>query len=847
LTDPLNLPDPSDRPVPARTAPVRRSFLRRAVRVLVVMTLVLGVIGGAAVGALVWHFSRDLPPYQALADYQPPIMTRVHAGDGRVIGEFATERRVFVPIAAMPKLMVQAFLSAEDKGFYSHPGISLPDIVRAATTNLLNYSQGRRPVGASTITQQVAKNFLLSNEVSLERKAKEALLALRIEQVLSKDRILELYLNEIYLGYGSYGVAAAALNYFDKSLDDLTVAEVAYIAALPKAPNNYHPFRQTEAAKQRRDWVIGRMEEDGVLTAAQAAAARTQPLGVRQATAAADFRADYFVEEVRRELMQRFGETATYKGGLSVRTSLDPRLQAIAERSLRDGLIAYDRRHGWRGAFGKIEVGQGWQRRLDAQPRPPGLAPWQLAVVLAVTDQAAEIGLTDGRKGTIPLAELAWARQTLPEQRLGPAIRKVSEVLGAGDVIAVELIATPPARPPVVQAAAAAGAAAGAADGTYGLRQIPNVGGALVALDPHTGRVLAMSGGFSYEISQFNRVTQALRQPGSAFKPFVYLAALDHGFTPASIILDAPVVADQGAGMPKWKPSNYSGRFYGPAPLRVGIEQSRNLMTVRLVMDMGMEPVVEVSKRLGIFDQAPPLLSLALGSAETTLLKLAGAYAMIVNGGLKVKPTLIDRIQDRTGATILRHDQRPCESCAGAFGDAAEPPAIPDDRERVVEATTAYQMVSIMQGVIDRGTGARLRSLNRPLAGKTGTTNDSFDAWFVGFSPDLVAGVYIGFDNPRTLGASEQGASAAVPVFGSFMGEALKGRPAVPFRVPPGIRLVRIDPQSGRPTEAGGRAIWEAFKAGTETNIASPALDDGGGAGQIHTPAGGAQSTGGLY
>jgi len=810
------------------------------------LSLLLVILAAAAGLATLWHFSRGLPDYQQLADYQPPVLSRVHAGDGRVLAEFAVERRLFVPIDAIPKLVIHAFLAAEDKNFYSHPGISLPDILRAAIVNVVQKGtmQGRRPVGASTITQQVAKNFLLTNEVSLARKAKEAILAVRIENALSKDRILELYLNEIYLGSGAYGLAAAALNYFNKSLDELTIPEAAFIAGLPKAPNNYNPQRYPEAARARRDYVITRMAEDGWITEAQAQEARATPLTIRSRGETETVRADYFVEEVRRELSARYGENALYRGGLSVRTTLDSRLQDIADRSLRKGLVTYDRRHGWRGPIAKVDVTSAdWPARLATVPRPAGFGPdWYGAVVLglrgpeAPEGAGADIGFADGSRGFIPFAELQWARKHLDNQKLGPPVRLPGDVLALGDVVAVEPVET------------AAGSRV--KQRFFALRQIPNVGGAIVALDPHTGRILAMTGGWSFELTQFNRATQALRQPGSSFKPFVYIAALENGFTPASLVLDAPIVIDQGPGLGKWKPGNYSHNFFGPTPLRVGVEQSRNLMTVRLAESMGIDKVVDIARRFDISDSLPPLLSTALGASETTLLRLTTAYAEIVNGGLKIKPTLIDRVQDRNGRTIFRHDDRPCDGCVVPTWspDLDTPPLLPDERDRIVDAPTAYQMVSILQGVVERGTGRRIRDLGRPLAGKTGTTNDSNDTWFIGFSPDLAVGVFVGFDTPRTLGANETGASVAVPIFHDFMGDALKGKPIIPFRVPPGIRLVRINAQTGQLARAGERdAIWEAFKPGTEASIGGPVLD-GGAPGMSSVPAIiPATDSGGLY
>lgn len=769
----------------------------------------LGLIGIAALATLLWHVGRDVPDYAELATYQPPISTRVHAGDGRLIAEYAHERRIFVPIEAVPQRVIDAFLSAEDKTFFSHPGIDFAGIVRAAVINALNFGQGKRPVGASTITQQVAKNFLLGNEVTLTRKAKEALLAFRIEKALSKERILELYLNEIYLGVGAYGVAAAALYYFDKPLEDLTVTEAAFLAALPKAPNNYHPVRYPDRAKARRDWVIERMLEDGHITTAEASAAQAAPLGAAPRREIGLVKAEWFAEEVRRELVARYGEKGLYGGGFSVRTSLEPRLQEAGERALRDGLITYDRRHGYRGPVAKLENPKDWQAELARVPMPPGPADWQLAAVLALGPEDAEVGLADGSRGILPLAELRWARKTMPEQELGPAVRKAADVLAVGDVVLVEQIADKPKR-------------------QFGLRQVPDVGGALIAMDPHTGRVLALVGGWDFASSQFNRATQAKRQPGSSFKPFVYAAALDHGFTPSSLVLDAPFVLNQGPGLPRWKPGNYTNEFYGPSTLRVGLEQSRNLMTVRLAQAVGMDIVVDYAVRLGAVEQMQPVLSMSLGAADTTMIRFAAAYASFVNGGKKVTPTLIDRIQDRQGRTVFAHDKRTCDTCAAETYRGEAEPDLADVRPQVLDPATAYQIVAMLQGAVERGTGSAARKVGKPLAGKTGTSNDFFDNWFMGFSPDLLVGVYVGFDQPRTLGNKETGGRSAVPIFTDFMEAALKEAPPTPFRIPPGVRLVRVDPKTGLPAPFGQRnAILEAFKPGTEPTAGELQILDG--------------------
>ena len=800
--------------------------------------MVVAIAGAGGVLFIFHNYGRGLPEYRQLADYEPPVMTRVYGGDGRLLAEYATEKRIFVPIKATPKRVIQSFLAAEDKNFYIHPGVDVLSVIRAALTNVRNIGSSNRPVGASTITQQVAKNFLLTNEVSWKRKIKEAILAFRIERALSKDRILELYLNEIYLGFGSYGVAAAALNYFDKSMDELTIDEAAFLAALPKAPNNYHPVKKPKAAKARRDWVIGRLLVGGLITPAEAELAAARPLQVRQRSATEYIRADYFAEEVRRQLDNRYGEEKLYKGGLSVRTTLDPRLQAIADTVLREGLETYDRRHGWRGPVARLPEGTRldvkieWRRALAKIPPVKGVGSHLLAVVIGLRPDDALIGFGDGASGRIPLAEMKWARPWMENQKRGPKVTSPADVLVPGDVIVVDPVN-----------ANAKGVAYPA--GSYGLRQLPDVDGSIVALDPHTGRILAMSGGYSYERSQFNRVTQAMRQPGSAFKPFVYLAALDHGYTPSTLILDAPFVIDQGPGLPKWRPANYTKKFYGPSTMRLGLEKSRNLMTVRLAQTIGMEAISEYAQRFGIVDFLPEKLAMALGSGETTLLRITTAYAMLVNGGKRITPTLIDRIQDRHGETIFRHDRRNCVSCRATIWTRQETPAIADTRKPVTKPGSAYQVVSMLKGVVERGTGRRIRAVGKPLAGKTGTTNADKDTWFIGFSPDLAVGVFVGFDTPKTLGRRETGSSVAAPLFRDFMAAALEKKKAIPFRIPPGIRLVRVNAATGELARAGDKkVIYEAFKPGTvptgrtevlegeswtaERNVWQPATGTGG-------------------
>ncbi len=815
----------------------------RIVKIILVLTslCLFGILLAAGGGVyLLWRFGQDLPDYRQLANYQPKTITRFHAGDGRLIAEYATEHRVFVPIQALPRTFVQAFIAAEDQNFFTHPGVDPIALLRATLTNITNIGSNRRLVGASTITQQVAKNFLLSNEVSIERKIKEAILSFRIERAFTKEQILELYLNEIYLGYGSYGVAAAALNYFDKSLHELSDGEMAYLAALPKAPNNYHPVRNPKAARARRNWVISRMYEEGFVNAETARRARAERLRVVPNTGAAHAQADYFVEEVRRELVQRYGESRLYEGGLSVRTTVDPKLQRIADEALRRGLITYDRRHGWRGPLARIEVMENWLGVLRGIKRPPGSEGYELAVVTSLNSGRATLGLTTGRIGQVPLAELKWARAALGKGRRGPAVKKPSDVLLVGDVVLVQTV--------FEKTDVQEGEDPSYPDGTYALHQIPEINGAIVALDPHTGRVLAMTGGLSFDASEFNRATQAWRQPGSAFKPFVYLAALDNGYTPATRILDAPFVLDQGPGLGKWKPANYTRRFYGPSPMRLGIEKSRNLMTVRLAQRIGMSKVAEYATRFGLVDEMPNQLAMALGAGETTLMRMTAAFAMLVNGGKRITPALIDRIQDSQGRTIFRHDTRECSGCQMSEYDGGNTPLLPDVRDRVADATSAYQIVTMLEGVVKRGTGRRIRAVGKPLAGKTGTTNDGLDTWFIGFSPDLAVGIFAGFDQPRPLGRNETGSSVAAPIFKDFMEHALRGKPAIPFRIPSGVRHVRINVETGRPARPGDKhVILEAFKIGTEPAGDSVLIDGSGSVAESTGTAVNTPTSAGLY
>ena len=799
--EPLELTD-------VQSKPRKKSFLARFVGAVtfLVSLLFLGIVAAtAAVLWVFWTYGKDLPDYHQLAKYEPPVATRIHAGNGALIAEHATEKRVFMPVEAMPPRLIQAFLSAEDKAFYSHFGVDPRALFRAVVTNAMNYGTGRRPIGASTITQQVTKNFLLTNEVSIDRKIKEAILSFRMERAFTKDQILALYLNEIYLGMGSYGVAAAALNYFDKSLDQLTLEEMAYLAALPKAPANYHPIRKTRAATIRRDWVLGEMQQNGFITGDEARRARAMPLQIARQSGFDSAEAPYFAEEVRREVVSRFGEDMLYAGGLSVRTTLDPELQHAARMALQRGLEALDRRQGWRGALAS-HTGDGDLDDILAKHEAAMLEDHHAAYVTDVTKDQAQIYVNGGR-GRIPFQLAFWAYPPRGEDGVRPQpLNDLRDALAIGDIIMVQ---PPEGTPDLIRDGFEP------QPGDYALSQRPSVEGAIVALDPHTGRLLAMSGGYNYLDSEFNRAVQALRQPGSAFKPFVYLAALDQGYNPTTRILDAPLVVDQGPGKPKWKPANYTRRFYGPSIMRVGIEKSRNLMTARLAMNLGMDEIGDYARRFGLNENLPPLLSMSLGAGETTLLRLTAAYGMLVNGGKKITPSLIDRVQDRNGKTIYRHDGRSCDACQSGAGMGEEIPDLGDTREQLTSPASAFQMVSMLEGVIKRGTGRRISKLNLTLAGKTGTTNDNTNGWFIGFTPDLAVGVFVGYDTPRQLGKRETGSTVAVPIFGDFIAAAQAGRPVIPFRRPGGVTIIPVNAETGERVMPGDeKAIYEVFKPG---------------------------------
>jgi penicillin-binding protein 1A len=812
-------------------------------RGLVQLVFVLGVLGaifvGGAVALAIAHFSRDLPDHQQLLTYQPATGTKVYAGDGSLMAEFATERRIITPFKDIPPIVVKAFLSAEDRDFYNHNGVNPSSVLRAALADVVRYGRGQRPLGASTITQQLVRHFLLTNEVSISRKIKEALLAYRIENQLSKDRILEIYLNEIYLGAGSYGVAAAADTYFNKPLSKLTLAEAAYLAALPKAPNNYNPQHHAEAAKARRDWVLDGMAEQGWVTAADAQAAKAQPLGAIVHLPPEPAGNGYFLEEVRRQLLERYGEKTVYEGGLTVRTSYVPVYQTMAEKAFRNGLIEYDRRHGWRGAVQHTGNAAAAQAALYTTPEQTAMPGWRLAAVTGVDGMGANIVLKNGASGRIPLEEMRWARRTLPDQRLGSSVSRAQEVVAPGDIVLVEPLGaagTPAPQPSGKR---------GAAPLLYALRQVPDVSGGFIAMDPKTGRVFAIVGGWDYRDSQFDRAVQARRQPGSSIKPFVYVTALQGDYTPSSMIEDSPISLPQGPGMPMWTPANYEGNYVGETTLRQALIHSRNLATARLASQIGMPSIAKTVEQFHIMDKMPLYYSMALGAGDTTLFRLTSAYAMLDNGGHWLNTSMIDMVQNVQGHILYQKGTADCAACFIAAGTQLAPdndPAYtvagratpsqiwlkgasyadhplfykPTKPDPLVDSIADAEIISMMEGVVQEGTGTAVAAVGKPLAGKTGTTSDWFDAWFVGFSPDLAAGAFVGFDTPRTLGDGETGGHVAAPIFRDFMADALKDQPALPFTQNPGAEMVLINSITGQPTVAGDKdAVLAPFRPGS--------------------------------
>ncbi|MCP5086008.1 MAG: penicillin-binding protein 1A [Rhodobacteraceae bacterium] len=789
---------------------------------LIFSWLTIGAVLIAVVlGAVFWMYGRDLPDHAALASYEPATISRIYSIEGKVMDEFARERRRFTPTDEIPDIIKHAFVSAEDKNFYSHKGYDLQGIIKA----VIDAGRGKRLRGASTITQQIMKNFLLDGGRNMERKVKELILATRLEDTLSKDKILELYLNEIFLGQNSYGVTAAAETYFAKNLEDVTIAEAAYLAALPKAPSDYHPVRQLKRALARRDFVLKEMTENGYISPDEAEAARTSELKTVQGRQYASIRSkrpprDYFTDEIRRQLSSDFGEDEFFGGGLTIRATMDPVLQKEAAKVLRQGLEKYDRRLGiYRGASAKIapaklDTEENWRAALKNAEIPRDVAGWHAAVVLELSDKSARIGIENVKEAEdghyIPMKDLKW-RPELENGRGGRKAKRPSDLLAVGDVILVRAITK---------------------DQTFvrwSLRQIPAIQGGFMAMDTRTGRVLAMQGGFSYQHSVFNRATQATRQPGSSFKPFVYASALDSGYSPSTIIIDAPIEVQTPQGL--WRPKNASHKFYGPAPLRTGIERSRNLMTIRLAQDVGMNVVADYAERFGVYDDMGEFLANALGSQESTLFKMVAAYAMFANGGERVEPTLVDRVQDRWGNTIYRHDRRDCAGCKVASLETGQSPTIISNRERVMDEVTAYQLTSMMRGVVERGTASGVIKLGVPVAGKTGTTNDAKDVWFIGFTPNIVAGCYMGYDRPKSLGRGAFGGSMCGPVFNNFMKKAIKLYGSSDFAIPPDTVFIKFDRFSGArlPSDARGpHVVAELFRRGEEPEYGIFSIIDGG-------------------
>ena len=729
-----------------------------------------------------WYFSTGLPDYKKLESYEPPVSSRVYADNGTLVAEYAIEKRLFIPFDSIPTTVINAFLSAEDKNFFNHPGIDLKGIIRAVINNFKNIVNNKRLEGASTNTQQVAKNFLLTNEISLKRKIKEAILAFRIEKAYTKKKILELYLNQIYLGEGTYGIAAASLEYFDKSIKELNYPEAALLAALPKAPSKYNPFRHYDEAKLRRNFVLQNLSDNNFINKSDFEKYKKKEINLKKRKIKLLKEANYYTEEIRRIIKDNYGFDKLYAEGLSIKSALDVDYQLHALSALRSGIESYDRRHGWRGPVLNTKLEINWKEKLKNKKIDTSLG-WDFAEITNVDNSEIIFNIINEKekeKGKIKSTDLKWAIK-----------KTIHDSFKINDIIFVSKNLK----------------------GKWELKQYPIVNGAIVAIDPYNGKVKALVGGFSFKKSEFNRATQAKRQPGSAFKPFVYATALENNFSPNSIVLDAPYIAEQGIGLKDWKPENYGKEFYGPTTLRKGLEYSRNLMTVRIAQEVGLNKILQLSKELNIYNEIPELLSVSLGSAETTLFQITNAYATFINGGKKIKPILIERIQDRRGKTIFNSDNRTCVGCDRYSESENIIPYIKDDFQQIISKETAYQILSMLEGTIQRGTGKRLRDINVPLAGKTGTTNDNYDAWFIGSTSNLVIGVYIGFDKPKTLGKYETGAKAALPIFKSFIQEALYKDDFKPFLIPKEILFTAIDYNTGKKENfSNPDSIVEAFK-----------------------------------
>jgi len=753
--------------------------MQRIIKNILILISCIGLLSIFLLLAILWSFSSNLPDYKFLKNYKASVSSKVYSGDGELVNDFSTEKRIFVPYNAIPKKVINSFLSAEDKNFFSHPGVDAKGVLRAVINNISNIASSKRLEGASTITQQVAKNFLLTNEVSYNRKIKEAILAFRIERVLSKERILELYLNQIYLGEGTYGIASASLEFFDKPISDLNYDEAALLAALPKAPSRYNPYKNIELAQFRRDLVLKNLLENGYINKKKYDKFINTKIILKKTIKIFSEDVKYYVEDIRKDVIDKLGYDKVYRQGLNINTPINLKLQKIATQSLRDGLISYDKRMGWRGPIQKKKNINNWTKGLE-NFRLEKSINWDLAIIKKIDKFNVAIETEKKSKGVIKYESISWTK------------KEFSELFDIGDVVYVENIS----------------------DNIFSLRQLPNVNGGIVVIDPFTGRVLALSGGFSFKISEFNRATQAARQPGSAFKPFIYALALENGYTPSTLILDAPLVLEQGYDLKMWKPENYGKKFYGPSTLRMGLEKSRDLMTVRIAQDLGLKKIVNFSKQLGIYDDPKELLSISLGSAETTLLKLTSAYSSFVNGGKLIKPITIDRIQDSEGNTIFNSEKRKCINCEQLSFLSENYPKIEDNFTQIFSTETAYQMTSILEGAIQNGTGKNLKDLNLDLAGKTGTTNENNDAWFIGFTSKLAIGVYVGSDNPKPLGKYETGAKTALPIFKSFVKNAVNKEEARPFKVADNILMMVIDPITGKkPLTKSKKTIIEAYKS----------------------------------
>ena len=745
---------------------------------IVIFTIFLSFIALTGIISILWYYSNDLPDYKFLQNYKPPISSKLYSNDGQLLSEFSSEKRIFVPYNSIPTLVVNSFLSAEDKNFFKHPGVDAKGVLRAVINNISNIIASRRLEGASTITQQVAKNFLLSNEVSIDRKLKEAILAFRIERVLTKERILELYLNQIYLGEGSYGIASASLQYFDKPINELNYSEAALLAALPKAPSRYNPYKNTELAKFRRNLVLKNLFDNNYINDEDYKKFTKDKISLKKRKTVYLENSNYYIEDIRKLIVDKYGFEKVYKQGFTINTPLNLNLQEKATKSLRTGLIEFDKKKGWRGPLLNKKINSKWSNNLDKYKLEASIG-WKLSIIKKINRFSVEIETEDKVNGVIEFPSINWTKKNF------------EDLFEVGDIIYTENIK----------------------DNKFDLRQLPKVNGAIIVMDPYTGRILALSGGFSFKNSEFNRATQALRQPGSAFKPFVYALALENGYTPASLILDAPIVFDQGEDLKLWKPENYGKKFYGPSTLRTGVEKSRNLMTVRIAQNLGIKKIAQFAKDLNIYKNPEELLSLSLGSSETTLLKLTSAYCSFVNGGKLIDAKFIDRIQDSEGNTIFNSENRECEGCDQISYISNNIPKIKNNFKQIMSKETAYQMTSILEGTVKRGTAKGLRDLNLDLGGKTGTTNKNTDTWFIGFSSNYVIGVYVGYDEPSSLGKYETGARTAMPIFKSFVKNSVKKNNARPFKVPEGITMLVVNSNTGkRASYSDDSIIIEVFK-----------------------------------